>query len=191
MRKFKVFLLVILACHLFSPFEMQAVCQVYFSPRDRLGERLIENIASEKCSIKAAVYCLMDVQIAKAFIDAYARGVDVEVIVDPYSLRAHSPIDQMVESGVDVYVWYPDAAKSSKKYRPLMHDKFCVFGKHAVWTGSFNFTKKASSSNRENAVLLTDKEIVNKFLEEFEALKRQGALTYQDYLEQAPFKKRA
>ena len=64
---------------------------------------------------------------------------------------------------------------------PRMHNKFIIFCvkipssgdfeennyfKYAVWTGSFNFTKNASNSF-ENALYVTDQNIVNAYFEEY------------------------
>lgn len=61
---------------------------------------------------------------------------------------------------------------------PRMHNKFLIFARvedcehcsevvpYAVWTGSFNLTYNAANS-LENAVLLTDPEIVRAFYEEY------------------------
>ncbi|PAA21790.1 phospholipase D-like domain-containing protein [Pseudomonas fragi] len=63
---------------------------------------------------------------------------------------------------------------------PRMHNKFIVFAKieesapnsfeiikpYAVWTGSFNMTKSATMS-LENALFITDAEIVNAYFEEY------------------------
>lgn len=64
---------------------------------------------------------------------------------------------------------------------PRMHNKFLIFARvqessdnstpevvtpYAVWTGSFNLTKNATMS-LENALYITDKEIVNAYFKEF------------------------
>ena len=54
---------------------------------------------------------------------------------------------------------------------PRMHHKFLVFGNsiddwYEVWTGSYNITRNADSSF-ENAVIISDKNIVNSYLMEY------------------------
>jgi cardiolipin hydrolase len=190
--------LVLLVLCLFSSFplfsekaEPIANYQVLFSPDDRVADELIALIEKEKKGIKAAVYCLMHREIAKALTDAHERGVIVEVIVDPYSVKSRSPVKKMEEAGVPVFVWNPSVpvvenknGKKIRKRRSLMHDKFCVLGDSQVWTGSFNFTFEAANSNRENVVILENKQIASRYLAEFERLKKQGCQSYQEYIAQ-------
>ncbi len=165
--------------------------QVLFSPEDNVADELISLIQKEQKSIKAAVYCLMHRGIAKALIEAYQRGVDVEVIVDPYSVKSRSPVKKMREANVPIFVWNPSLptievknGRKVKKRRPLMHDKFCVLGNNLVWTGSFNFTFEGTHNNRENVVILESKEIASCYLGEFERLKQEGCQTFNEYLSQ-------
>lgn len=177
-------LLAISADNFLNALEKGAVSEVYFSPQDGVADRLIARINAEKQSIKVAVYCLMHTGIAKALKAAHARGVDVEVILDPYSIKSRSPVMKMVEKGIPVYVWNPkqigNHAKQKKK--PLMHDKFCVFGDHTVWTGSFNFTREGALANRENVVVMEGADIAKSYLIEFAAIKAAGCSTYQGFM---------
>jgi phosphatidylserine/phosphatidylglycerophosphate/cardiolipin synthase-like enzyme len=162
--------------------------QILFSPEDCIADKLISLIKKEKKSIMAAVYCLMHKDIIQALIDAHRRGVRVEVIVDPFSAKAHAPARKMEEFNLPVFVWSPPyrykkskKGKQVKQRKPLMHDKFCVFGDSCVWTGSFNFTFEASHSNRENVVVLENAQIGSSYLEEFERIKKAGCVRLRDY----------
>jgi phosphatidylserine/phosphatidylglycerophosphate/cardiolipin synthase-like enzyme len=159
--------------------------EIYFSPQDQVAEKLIALIDQEPKSICAAVYCLMSGEISQALQRAKKRGVSVEVIVDPFSVKQRSPIRKMDEKGITVHVWDPQmeevqVSKYAKK--PLMHDKFCVFGDHTVWTGSFNFTRQASRSNKENVVVLHDPAIAALYLAEFQKIKKEGCSAYRQFL---------
>jgi mitochondrial cardiolipin hydrolase len=163
--------------------------QVFFSPNDKIADELIFLIEKEKRSIKAAVYCLMHREIASALIDAHERGVKVEVIVDPYSVKTKSPVKKMGAANLPVFVWDPvmpvkqgKEGKKVKQRKPLMHDKFCVLGESCVWTGSFNFTFEATRSNRENVVVLESSQVAKQYLDEFERLKKGGCVPLSEYL---------
>ncbi len=164
---------------------------IYFSPEDHLADRLIALIKKEKKSIRAAVYCLMDRSIANALIEAHKRGVDVEVITDPFSVKARSPLQKMENAQVPLFVWSPPEfipyeIKKGEKRKALMHDKFCVFGEAVVWTGSFNFTREANNYHRENAIVFENEEIAIGYLKEFERIKEKGAVPYAEYASQLP-----
>jgi len=52
----------------------------------------------------------------------------------------------------------------------LVHHKFCIIDKKVVLTGSYNWTKKAATKNRENLVIIEEQEYITSYLEEFEFL---------------------
>ncbi len=163
--------------------------EVLFSPEDRVADKLIALINQEKKSIKAAVYCLMHRGIVAALIEAHKRGVSVEVIVDSYSLKSRSPVKKMGTENLSVFVWNPSeqvkvskTGKKVKQRKSLMHDKFCILGESKVWTGSFNFTFEATQNNKENVIILENAEVAQRYISEFENLKKQGCVPLSEYL---------
>lgn len=184
----QIFLLLLALASFLNPLlslEKGSVVEIYFSPEDHVADHLISHIRNEQESIRIAVYCLMHTGIAKAISDAFDRGVDVELIIDPFSIKSRSPVARMVEKGIPIYVWHsvPGALeKNAQKNRALMHDKFCVFGSDCVWTGSFNFTRDAALNHRENVVILEGEDVASAYLNEFEAIKDQGCLPYSVYM---------
>jgi phosphatidylserine/phosphatidylglycerophosphate/cardiolipin synthase-like enzyme len=157
----------------------------YFSPYDKVEDKLIDSIAKENRSIRIAIYSLTHRKICDALIDAKQRNVDVEVVVDRASLRARTPIRKMVEAGVPVFVWDPfpnvQPHNRSQGRRSLMHHKFCIFGDETVWTGSFNFTYEASRRHQENVVVLKDGMMVNDFKNQFNRIKLSGCTPFTTY----------
>jgi phosphatidylserine/phosphatidylglycerophosphate/cardiolipin synthase-like enzyme len=154
--------------------------EVYFSPQDHLADKLVSYIDQEQKTIRVAAYAFSHWKIAKALCQAKERGVDVEVIVDPFTLQFPSALKKMAKSQIPIWIWDPKPIehKNGKKKMPLMHDKFCVFEEHAVWTGSFNFTYTADSSNCENALILHNPDIAQKFKAQFQHLKESGCKAY-------------
>jgi len=51
-----------------------------------------------------------------------------------------------------------------------MHHKFAVFDTGVVATGSYNLTNTAERANYENLVLFDDREVVARFIREFQRL---------------------
>ncbi len=167
------------------PFEAKAATQVYFSPKDQVADRLVELIAKEKESIRIAIYCLTHRGIATALIQAKKRGVSVEMIVDPFSVKVRTPLARLAKAGIPIYVWDPIQTPEEQAKRPrspLMHDKFCIFGKKNVWTGSFNFTNEAHRANQENVVILDEVNVVAAFQEQFNRIKKEGCRPYTEFM---------
>ncbi len=170
-------------------FGEQAECKVFFSPRDQLADRLIELIQREDKSIKVAIYSMTHLGIAKALAEARERGVAIEVIVDPSCVKNRSSIQRLIAAQVPLFVWDLGIRMAEGKRRGLMHDKFCIFGDHIVWTGSFNFTQDAHLKHQENAVALDSREVAQKYLMQFAQMKLYESRPYHEFLALYPKKK--
>jgi phosphatidylserine/phosphatidylglycerophosphate/cardiolipin synthase-like enzyme len=170
-----------LACEEAKPPQVVA----YFSPKDKVDAKLISLIEQETGSIKAAVYCLTHRGIIHALVEAKKRGVEVELIIDPFTVKARAPLKRMAQSGMSIFVWDPEQKSMTDRNKlraPLMHNKFCVFGSQGIlWTGSFNFTSEGALSNQENVVVLHDAPQARSFTEQFEQMKTQGCKSLKDY----------
>jgi len=165
-----------------------AECKVFFSPKDQLADRLIEMIDKEDKSIKVAIYSMTHLGIAKALVAAKERGVAIEVLVDPFSVKK-SPIQRLLEAKIPLFVWDQGVRMAERKRRGLMHDKFCIFGDSLVWTGSFNFTNDAHLKHQENAVAIDSREVAQKYLVQFAHMKLYESRPYQEFLALYPKKK--
>lgn len=180
----------IFLCFLLLPIFLSgasAECKVFFSPKDQLADRLIELIDREDKSIKIAIYSMTHLGIAKALVAAQGRGVAIEVLIDPSSIKSRSSIHRLVEAKIPLFVW--DQRGEDGKRHGLMHDKFCIFGDTSVWTGSFNFTNDAHLKHQENAVTLDSREIAQKYHMQFAQMKLYESRPYQEYLALYPKKK--
>lgn len=192
MRKIFIILLVIIGNGSIYLRAESAACEVYFSPRDHVTDRLLALIDQEQKSIKMAIYSITNTRVVRALERAHNRGVNVEVVVDPFSVKARSPLLFLAKSKVPLYVWDPPisyTAKTGKPVKALMHDKFCVFGDHLVWTGSFNFTYTAEAHNAENVVTVDNLSIARKYLEHFNEMKIRGCRPFAEYQAMHPKKK--
>ncbi len=155
---------------------------VYFSPEDHLEQRLISLIEKEKKSIYVAVYALTHRRIATALIEAKQRGVQVEVIVDRFSVKAKSPLLLMSQEGIPISVWDSDPYKTKKSHRALMHHKFCVFGDDLVWTGSFNWTYEASRTHKEDVIAIRDPTLAAAYKDQFYHIQSTSCVSLASYL---------
>lgn len=51
-----------------------------------------------------------------------------------------------------------------------MHNKFAIFDKKLLFTGSYNWTANAERFNYENAVFISDPAIINQYQKEFDKI---------------------
>ncbi|MBS0647686.1 MAG: hypothetical protein JSS10_00505 [Verrucomicrobia bacterium] len=163
---------------------------VYFSPEDQLAKRLIEEMNKEQKSLLVCVYAFTHRGIANALIDAKKRGVEVEVMVDRFSVKAGTPLHKIAEAGIPVHVWDPDPLKRLKSHRPLMHHKFCIFGSSKIWTGSFNFTYDANNHHQEDALVMESEPLASAFKGEFHLMKLKSCIPLNSYVAAQPIKKK-
>ncbi|MFA5075326.1 MAG: phospholipase D-like domain-containing protein [Candidatus Babeliales bacterium] len=149
---------------------------VLFSPKDRIAEKLIDQINNAQKRIYGAVFMLTNAEIAQALVSAKKnRNVDVQIITDKSCIQNESnKISLLKDNGIDIFVFKDKNNKNSKKNfsDALMHNKFAIFD-DKVWTGSFNWTIAANKKNKENVLCTTNKEVYKKYEIEFEDLKRE------------------
>ncbi len=155
------------------------VAKAFFSPDDSIKQLLIGLIEEEKKHIAIAIYTFTEKDIAQALVDAHKRGVVIEVVADRgYGSDRYSKIPLLANNHIPVWVYQSDV---DERKASLLHDKFCIFDdtiqhKALIWTGSYNFTQRATLRNQENVVVLDDPAIIARFKEQFEKLKGRSLL---------------
>lgn len=160
--------------------EVNPQSWIFFTPDDNVRAQLLDLIVHEQESISVAVFVFTDKYIASALIDAFKRGVAVEVVTDATGLRdRYNKIRDLCNAQVPVFVY--DAQNGKPGLSSVMHHKFVIFKRNKnnqsyLWTGSCNFTRSACESNQENAILLTNIAHIERFAVQFEALKKRSYL---------------
>lgn len=152
---------------------------ILFSPQDHPTNKLISLIGQAKEKIHAAVYMITDKKIAEALVKAKERGVDVQIVTDKITVEGMYGKGRLLrERGIDVFQFNSEVKKSeAKRYykaSPLMHNKFAIID-NKTWTGSFNWTCSANQKNRENVIILDEKEVCEKYETEFNNLKEKSS----------------
>ncbi len=159
-----------------QPSQAQSNVQILFTPDDNIRHHLLQLINAERQAIYCAVFMVTDTEVANALCAARKRGVRIEVITDVGCLKDRaSKVAQLSKNECTVYIYNPT---TSAKGVSLMHNKFALFahngnGPH-TWTGSYNFTRAANNSNRENVVIFSDKQSFDKYFDQFKKLKSQS-----------------
>jgi phosphatidylserine/phosphatidylglycerophosphate/cardiolipin synthase-like enzyme len=127
--------------------------QVCFTPGQDCTGLIFDEIAGARRSILVQAYSFTSVPVLAALKAAYARGVDVEAILDKSSARVsksrsrYRAATYLSNAGIPVWV---DSRVA------IAHNKVMVIDGATVLTGSFNFTAAAQSHNAENLLVLRD-----------------------------------
>jgi mitochondrial cardiolipin hydrolase len=136
--------------------------QAYFAPGDDCLRKLRELCLDAKRAIDVCVYTVSDDRLCAALIDAYQRGIAVRILSDDHKVHdAGSDVLRLRDRGLDVRL--DDTAFH-------MHHKFAIFDGTRLATGSFNWTRNASTGNEENLVVTDDARLVRSFGAQFERL---------------------
>lgn len=133
--------------------------QVYFCPGDNCLIQLTSRIDATTSSLHCAFYELDSQPIIDSIKNARERGIDVWIIMDDENY-AKDPISSI--SGMVMI------DNSTADY---MHNKFCIFDKETVFTGSMNPTNTGVALNNENMVFIQDEQMAKDYEDEFIEMK--------------------
>jgi mitochondrial cardiolipin hydrolase len=125
-------------------------------------DALIGLIKKTKKTMDICVYTITDDSIAREIINAKKRGVEIRIITDDDKVKSRS-------SDIRLFKQHDIPVKIDSKAQ-LMHHKFTVFDDEIVVTGSFNWTRTASTRNYENIIITNRDSAVLAFNGEFKSL---------------------
>ncbi|RLA84290.1 MAG: hypothetical protein DRG78_01895 [Epsilonproteobacteria bacterium] len=126
------------------------------------GKELIKLIDNAQDEISFAIYGLRGQDdVLQALIKAQKRGVNINGVVDSDS---H---DKNYYSDTHLLYKHFDIVSDHKSY--IMHNKFFVFDKKTVWSGSSNISDTGTGGyNANNSMVIVNKQIASIYLNEFE-----------------------
>jgi phosphatidylserine/phosphatidylglycerophosphate/cardiolipin synthase-like enzyme len=160
MNKTHVILAIILSVFLSMPgnvYSTTSSWQVCFTPGENCTEAIVKTISQAQASVYVLAYSFTSAPIAKALLDAHKRGVHVEVILDKSNRTArYSSADFLANQEIPTFI---DAQHA------IAHNKVMVIDEETVITGSFNFTKAAQEHNAENLLVIKDKALADRYME--------------------------
>ena len=141
-----------------------------YDPNNFTGEvpqALINLINNAQESIHVAAFEFDLTPVADALIAAEGRGVDVmwytddEHGLDADTKEEHGQFQMMAAAGIPI---------RTDERQGLMHNKFIVFDKEIVWTGSTNLTRNGMFKNDNNVLVIYDSGIAQRYEREFREL---------------------
>lgn len=125
-----------------------------------------------KETIDIAIYGYEEVPaVTEALKRAANRGVKIRFVYDENSdpLKTYYRSNALIKNLAQEH--RSDKTDSITQSNMLMHNKFIIFDKSTVYTGSMNFSKTGLSGYDENnTVIINSKEIANLYEQEFEQM---------------------
>ncbi len=141
------------------------VIENYFCPEDceiNGINKIINLLNNANKSIKVAIFSFTHEDIADELVKADIKGLDVEVLVERRQRNVqNSQYSRLRDFGIDIKV---DGNKQN------MHHKFIVIDDSIVITGSPNFSWSGFNRNDENMLIIYDRGLALKYLDEFSGL---------------------
>ncbi len=137
-----------------------------------IDERLVSFINMAQTTVDVAIYQLDLPNVTQALLEAERRGATVRVVTDIDILDEkyeNLSFKRLQSAGITVVAGNPNG---------IMHDKFVIVDKKAVWTGSWNFTVNDTFRYNNNAIQIYSPVMANNYTATFEKMfagKRFGA----------------
>ena len=141
---------------------------IEFKKNREIFDFLYSKIDSSKKSIKIAVAWFTDPELSKLLLEKKSQRIEISIIL--FNDEINSLLKNINKFGDNLRF------SNSLAIDYIMHHKFCVIDDEIVITGSYNWTVKARRFNKENVLCISDKNIVNQYLQEFESLLKNSTI---------------
>ena len=139
-----------------------SICESYFFPNGANEKYVVNMLRTCKKSLDIAIYSFTLESITKALIEVHNRGIPVRVICDnECEKKSTSKIKKLASVGI---------VCKTDNCSYYMHHKFAVIDASVIITGSFNWSTQAVNHNQENILFLENKNLAQKYLEQFNKL---------------------
>jgi len=129
--------------------------EVMFTPEQDATARIAAAIAGARRQVLMQAYSFTHDGIARALLEAHARGVDVRLIADREQTEkmARGQVPGLARAGLPVWL---DGEHQGAHNKVMVVDAGTASA--LVVTGSFNFTRAAQHKNAENIVFISGNE---------------------------------
>ena len=136
--------------------------EAYFSPDGGVAHRIIKAIDSSTSSIDLAIFDLTSLDIKSALERAKNRGVKIRIAADSRQAKGtHSVVQSLINEGFNIKIVHGIG-------RGIMHNKFAIFDNKLLVTGSYNWTNNSEHFNYENAIFITDTNVIRQYQKDFD-----------------------
>lgn len=147
--------------------EMKIKASAYFSPGEDCLHRIRRLIGEASNSVDICVFTITDNRIVRKLEEAMERRLRIRVISDDdKSEDLGSDLDHLRRVGIECRF---------DRTTAHMHHKFAIADSDLLLTGSYNWTRSASTENNENIVVTNNTKLVSSFQAEFDRMWRDLA----------------
>jgi len=130
---------------------------------NNIAESIEQEISKAQNSIYVAVAWFTNQNLFNALLQKAKSGCKVNVIVVNDEINQNSAIDYLL-----LNIQNSKANMLGDGSQNLIHHKFCVIDHSTVITGSYNWSYKAETSNKENIIITEgDAVLAEQFINEF------------------------
>ena len=134
------------------------VVGIYFSPKGGCEDEVLRWIDRANVSIHILIYSFTLDSIGDALVDAYERGILIQVVFEELQISQYSEYQKLKDAGITV---------RNDTNPDLMHDKVMIVDGIIVLTGSFNWSNNGESNNNENLIVIESTYVATVYEEEF------------------------
>lgn len=134
--------------------------EVFFSPKDTVGQKLQTAINSTNYDLFFGIYAFTDNTIANLIKSKYDNGIRVRGIADNFS-NSYSPYATLNPALGSNFISYAGTGIYHNKV--MLIDALNPESDPQVFTGSFNWSASAQNSNDENSILIHNASIANQY----------------------------
>jgi len=140
---------------------------IYFSPDDGVQDALLDILAEAQESIYFMAFSFTTDPLGDVIRAKAESGVSVAGVMDEEQVKSNqgTEFDAFRQAGLDVLM---DGNPGQ------MHHKIMIVDESIVIVGSYNFTNSAETRNDENLLVIYNKDIAARFLEEFKRVYAQA-----------------
>jgi phosphatidylserine/phosphatidylglycerophosphate/cardiolipin synthase-like enzyme len=137
----------------------------YFCPEDDCAERVKDELKKAKKSVKLMTFSFTHDSIGNILLLMDLNNISIEGVMEARQVTKYSQYERLINQDIDVI-------KDGNKQN--MHHKVFIIDDNIVVTGSFNPTNGGNEKNDENILIIEDKEITAKFIEEYEYVRKEA-----------------
>ncbi|MBN1874277.1 MAG: hypothetical protein JXA33_08595 [Anaerolineae bacterium] len=134
--------------------------QILFAAEDDVADRLAALLEGAQSSIRFMAFSFTHEGMGNAVLERAEAGVDVMGIFETRGSET--------EYSELPILYCADVPVRQDGNPGTFHHKVLVIDEQTVVTGSFNFSENADTSNDENVVMITNRDIAAQYLQEFE-----------------------